>query len=64
MYYPFNCTVQHMLFMGSEKYPDENHYDSYISGHGTKETSFIWLLSTISFNYLLAFIWLIYKYKL
>eukprot|EP01036_Dinobryon_divergens_P028604 gene28604-37575_t len=26
--------LEHMLFMGSEKYPDENHYDSYISGHG------------------------------
>ena len=27
---------QHMLFMGSEKYPDENHYDSFVTVHGTK----------------------------
>lgn len=26
--------LEHMLFMGSEKYPDENHYDSFISTHG------------------------------
>lgn len=26
--------LEHMLFMGSEKYPDEHHYDSFISTHG------------------------------
>ncbi|CAM9165979.1 unnamed protein product, partial [Choristocarpus tenellus] len=26
--------LEHMLFMGSEKYPDENEYDSFISQHG------------------------------
>lgn len=26
--------LEHMLFMGSEKYPGEHHYDSFISTHG------------------------------
>jgi hypothetical protein len=26
--------LEHMLFMGSEKYPDENEYDSYLTAHG------------------------------
>lgn len=26
--------LEHMLFMGSEKYPDENAYDDYLSKHG------------------------------
>lgn len=26
--------LEHMVFMGSEKYPDENYYDSFITSHG------------------------------
>lgn len=26
--------LEHMLFMGSERYPDENEYDSFITSHG------------------------------
>ena len=26
--------LEHMLFMGSERYPDENEYDSYVTSHG------------------------------
>jgi secreted Zn-dependent insulinase-like peptidase len=26
--------LEHMLFMGSEKYPSENEYDAFITGHG------------------------------
>lgn len=26
--------LEHMLFMGSEKYPDENEYDAFISNNG------------------------------
>lgn len=26
--------LEHMLFMGSKKYPDENEYDAYISNNG------------------------------
>jgi secreted Zn-dependent insulinase-like peptidase len=26
--------IEHMVFMGSEKYPVENHYDSFIQSHG------------------------------
>jgi secreted Zn-dependent insulinase-like peptidase len=25
---------QHMVFMGSERFPDENAYDSYLQQHG------------------------------
>ncbi len=26
--------LEHMLFMGSEKYPDENEYDAFLTAHG------------------------------
>lgn len=26
--------LEHMLFMGSERFPDENDYDSYLQHHG------------------------------
>lgn len=26
--------LEHMLFMGTEKYPDENEYNTYLSSHG------------------------------
>jgi nardilysin len=26
--------LEHMLFMGSEKYPDENDYDAFLTAHG------------------------------
>eukprot|EP00899_Mesostigma_viride_P003587 jgi/Mesvir1/13229/Mv12754-RA.3 len=32
--------LEHMLFMGSEKYPDENEYDSFLSMHGGGSNAF------------------------
>ena len=26
--------LEHMLFMGSKKYPDENEYEAYLTNHG------------------------------
>lgn len=26
--------LEHMLFMGSERFPDENDYDAFLSAHG------------------------------
>eukprot|EP00878_Enallax_costatus_P039143 GHUV01044684.1.p1 GENE.GHUV01044684.1~~GHUV01044684.1.p1 ORF type:complete len:210 (+),score=62.21 GHUV01044684.1:129-758(+) len=32
--------LEHMLFMGSEKFPDENEYDSYLTKHGGASNAF------------------------
>lgn len=32
--------LEHMLFMGSSKYPDENEYDSFISASGGSTNAF------------------------
>ncbi|GAQ85219.1 Insulinase (Peptidase family M16) family protein [Klebsormidium nitens] len=32
--------LEHMLFMGSQKFPDENEYDSYLSKHGGGSNAF------------------------
>eukprot|EP00882_Tetradesmus_deserticola_P020972 GHRQ01022665.1.p1 GENE.GHRQ01022665.1~~GHRQ01022665.1.p1 ORF type:complete len:274 (+),score=115.83 GHRQ01022665.1:417-1238(+) len=32
--------LEHMLFMGSDKFPDENEYDSYLSKHGGSSNAF------------------------
>ncbi|KAL3144870.1 hypothetical protein ABBQ38_001970 [Trebouxia sp. C0009 RCD-2024] len=32
--------LEHMLFMGSKKYPDENEYDSYLTKHGGASNAF------------------------
>lgn len=32
--------LEHMLFMGSEKYPDENEYDSFLAKHGGSSNAF------------------------
>ncbi|XP_072975496.1 nardilysin-like isoform X1 [Typha angustifolia] len=32
--------LEHMLFMGSSEYPDENEYDSYLSKHGGSSNAF------------------------
>jgi predicted Zn-dependent peptidase len=37
--------LEHMLFMGSEKYPDENEYDSYLSEHGGASNAFTELVT-------------------
>jgi len=41
--------LEHMLFMGTKKYPDENDYDSYLSAHGGSSNAFTDMEST---NYL------------
>ncbi|KAK9153408.1 hypothetical protein Sjap_000888 [Stephania japonica] len=33
-------TVEHMLFMGSAEFPDENEYDSYLSKHGGSSNAY------------------------
>jgi hypothetical protein len=32
--------LEHMLFMGSERFPDENDYDSYLQRHGGSANAF------------------------
>ena len=32
--------LEHMLFLGTEKYPDENSYSSFMSGHGGMDNAF------------------------
>jgi nardilysin len=32
--------LEHMLFMGSEKFPDENEYDSYLQHHGGSSNAY------------------------
>ena len=34
-----------MLFMGSQLFPDENEYDSYLSAHGGSSNAFTELVS-------------------
>jgi len=38
--------LEHMLFMGTEKYPDENEYNVYLSAHGGSSNAFTDLEST------------------
>jgi nardilysin len=37
--------LEHMLFMGSDKFPDENEYDSFLSKHGGSSNAFTELVS-------------------
>lgn len=39
--------LEHMLFMGSKKYPDENEYDSYLTKHGGASNAFTELVSLL-----------------
>lgn len=39
--------LEHMLFMGSEKYPDENEYDSFLASHGGSSNAFTEMVRTI-----------------
>lgn len=32
--------LEHMLFMGSAKYPNENEYDDYLTKHGGSSNAF------------------------
>ena len=38
--------LEHMLFMGSEKYPDENEYDSFLARHGGSSNAFTEMVSS------------------
>ena len=40
--------LEHMLFMGSEKYPDENEYDAYLAKHGGSSNAFTELVGPIA----------------
>lgn len=40
--------LEHMLFMGSEKYPDENEYDSYLTKHGGSSNAFTELVRRLA----------------
>lgn len=37
--------LEHMLFMGSAKYPDENEYDVYLNKHGGSSNAYTELVS-------------------
>lgn len=37
--------LEHMLFMGSKKYPDENDYDDFITKHGGSSNAYTELVS-------------------
>ena len=39
--------LEHMLFMGSKKYPDENEYDSYLTKHGGASNAFTELVGRL-----------------
>ena len=39
--------LEHMLFMGTEKYPTENAYDAFLSKHGGADNAFTELESTV-----------------
>jgi nardilysin len=43
--------LEHMLFMGSEKFPDENEYDSFLSKHGGSSNAFTELVSSQPSNW-------------
>lgn len=38
--------LEHMLFMGSAKYPNENEYDDYLTKHGGSSNAFTELVRT------------------
>lgn len=40
--------LEHMLFMGSKKYPDENEYDSYLTKHGGSSNAFTELVRPLA----------------
>ena len=39
--------LEHMLFMGSAKYPNENEYDDYLTKHGGSSNAFTELVSIL-----------------
>ena len=39
--------LEHMLFMGSEKFPDENEYDSYLASHGGGSNAYTEMVSLL-----------------
>jgi insulysin len=45
-YYGTAHFLEHMLFMGSEKYPSENEYSEYIKDHGGYSNAFTSLTDT------------------
>ena len=52
MYDPPECQgmahfLEHLLFMGSQKYPEENTYDSFMSKHGGSDNAFTELEHTV-----------------
>jgi nardilysin len=43
--------LEHMLFMGSAKYPDENEYDVYLNKHGGSSNAYTELVSLLWHTY-------------
>ena len=39
--------LEHMLFMGSEKFPDENDYDSYLQHNGGSANAYTEMVLTL-----------------
>ena len=42
--------LEHMLFMGSEKYPDENEYDSFLAKNGGSSNAYTEMVSLSTFS--------------
>ena len=47
--------LEHMLFMGSKKYPDENEYDSYLTKHGGASNAFTELVGQAHSSFCITF---------
>jgi secreted Zn-dependent insulinase-like peptidase len=63
MYDPQSCQglahfLEHLLFMGSEKYPGENDYEAFVKKHGGQDNAFTeWEYTTYSLQIPQEFIW-------
>ncbi len=42
--------LEHMLFMGSGKYPDENDYDSFLASHGGASNAYTELVRFLTYG--------------
>ena len=43
--------LEHMLFMGSERFPDENDYDSYLQHHGGAANAYTEMVIRLSLQH-------------
>lgn len=63
MYDPESCQglahfLEHLLFMGSEKYPGENEYDTFVSSHGGSDNAYTeWEYTCYSLDIPQEYLW-------